>query len=100
MNWRPKIRLFNTPDIQAINKKLLQYQKLREQQEEIRIREAIQEAERHKIDVWWEEEQKKIIPWTIEQRKFYTKFTFRPDEKTNERTVRSMTNTWKKLENR
>lgn len=92
--------MFNSKQAQEINKKLLLYRKLREQEEEIRIREAIQEAERHKIDVWWEEEQKKIIPWTTEQRKFYTKFTFTPDEKTNERTIRSKTNVWKKLENR
>jgi hypothetical protein len=92
--------LFNSADAIEVNRKLLIYKKLKEQQEEIKIREQIQEAERHKIDQWWEEEQKKIVPWTVEQKAFYTKFTFSPDEKTNEAWIRSKTNEWKKLENR
>lgn len=92
--------MFNSKESIEVNKKILIYKKLKEQQEETRIREQIQEAERHNIDIWWEQEQKKIVPWTIEQREFYTKFTFTADEKTNERTIRSKTNEWKKLENR
>lgn len=88
--------MFNSPDIQAINKKLLLYQKLREQQEDLKQA----ELERIKIDLWWEEEKKKIVPWTPEYRAYMEAITFTPNEKTNERTIRSMTNTWKKLENR
>jgi hypothetical protein len=92
--------LFNSKDAQEINRKLVLYQKLREQQQDLERREKIAEEERIKIDLWWEQEKKKIVPWTDEQRKDYEKLTFTPDEKTNERTIRSMTNTWKKLENR
>jgi hypothetical protein len=92
--------LFNSKDAQEINRKLVLYQKLREQQEDLERREKIAEEERIKINQWWEQEKEKIVPWTDEQRKDYEKLTFTPDEKTNERTIRSMTNTWKKLENR
>lgn len=92
--------MFNSKSIQEINKKLVLFLKLREQQEQIRINEAIQEAQRVKINEWWESEKKKIVPWTENQRKDYEKSTFSFDEKTNERRIRSMTNTWKKLENR
>jgi hypothetical protein len=92
--------LFNSKAAQEINRKLVLYLKLREQQEEIRKREEQAELERIKIEEWWEEEKKKIVPWTPEQRAFYTKFTFSSDEKTSESWIRSQTNKWKKLENR
>jgi RNA-binding protein YlmH len=100
LNWTEKIKLFNTPSIQAINQKIAMLQKIKEQQEQIRIREAIAEAQRRKIDQWWEQEKKKIVPWTENQRADYQKLTFYPDEKTNESWIRSKTNEWKKLENR
>lgn len=92
--------MFNSKSIQEINRKLVLYQKLREQQEELKRREEQAELERIKIDLWWIEEQKKIVPWTPEYRAYMEAITFTPDEKTNERTIRSKTNIWKKLENR
>jgi len=99
-NWSAKIKLFNSPSIQEINKRIAKFQKLREQFQEIKAREEQQEMDLKAIEEWWEAEKKKIVPWTPEQRKYYEKMSFTPDEKTNERTIRSMTNTWKKLENR
>jgi hypothetical protein len=93
-------KLFNNKTTIDINKKLLVLKKLKEQDEQNRINEAIRQAEKEKIDLWWIEEKKKIVPWTDEQRAFYEKHTFSPDEKSSERYNRLMTNTWKKLENR
>jgi hypothetical protein len=92
--------MFNNKSSIEINKKILIFSKLREQQEQNKINEQIREAERHKIDEWWQQEQAKIVPWTEEERKFYTKMTFTPDEKTSEAWIRSQTNRWKRLENR
>jgi peptidyl-tRNA hydrolase len=92
--------MFNNKSTIEINKKLEIARKLLEQQVEIRKREIQQAEDRQKIEDWWTEEQKKIVAWTPEYRAFMEKHTFTPNDKTNERTIRSMTNTWKKLENR
>ena len=92
--------MFNSKEAIEINKKLLITKLLEEQQKQIRINEAIQEAQKQKIDEWFKNVMSEIKPWTKEQRAFYEKHTFSPDEKSSERYNRLMTNTWKKLENR
>jgi len=72
--------LFNSKDTQEINRKLVLYQKLREQQQDLERREKIAEEERIKIDLWWEQEKKKIVPWTDEQRADYEKITWNTDK--------------------
>ena len=72
--------MFNSKDAQEINRKLVLYQKLREQQQDLERREKIAEEERIKINEWWEQEKQKIVPWTDEQRADYEKITWNADK--------------------
>jgi len=88
--------MFNNKSSIEINKKILIFTKLREQQEQNKINEQIQEAERYKIDEWLNKVMSEVKPWTPKERAFYEKHTFTPDDKTSESWIRSKTNQWRK----